>query len=273
MKRLKFIIVFLLTASYGQAQFSHPDFDSVFLVRSSEEKNTYSADNALIKSFTVTAKASTTNYSRSGSILGDIASEFMSSLLKNFGSGSSLNISYPAMIKSNPDGYGWNVGLYVGGPGDQNSNSNSSMYWYNGAIGNIIDDSGRISSYGYSVNPYNDKKLKAAYEELKRKSDSLGADQPAVPPFTRDTDVIFGDFKGANMVHLTDLKNSLIHIYMNGRLEAVVVNDRLGYDGVMFVTKKQKNPCILYYRKGLTDLQKADMIRMALFSKFVFSHQ
>jgi len=73
-------------------------------------------------------------------------------------------------------------------------------------------------------------------------------------------------------VILSDYDTKLTHIYLNGKLEGVYTDDRLVYDGAMFVTKKQKRPFVLWFRKGITDLQKADMIRMTLFSKYVFSY-
>lgn len=274
MLKLKFTVVCLLLAFVVRAQFSHPDFDSVLLQRSAEVKNTYNMETPLFRSLSVSVKGATMNYTRTGSILGDVADEFMGSLLKNFGSGTTVNISFPAMIKSDPEGYGWNIGLFVGGPGDQNSAAipQSSMYWQNGAIGHLIDDKGQMASFGYSVNAYMNKKLKEAYESLKRKQDSLGSSQPAMPAFTRQMQVVFGDFKGVNMVILSDYDTKLTHIYLNGKLEGVYTDDRLVYDGAMFVTKKQKRPFVLWFRKGITDLQKADMIRMTLFSKYVFSY-
>lgn len=274
MLKLKLNFICLLLALAVRAQFSHPDFDSLPLFRSAEEKNTYSFENTLLKSLSVSQKGAIVTYSRTGSVVGDIADEFMSSLVKNFGSGSTANFSYPAIIRSNPEGFGWNVGLFVSGSGDQNStNINSSMYWYNGAVGNIIDDKSQIASFGYSINPYSNKMLKEAYDRLKRGRDSLGTGEPEVPQLTRNMHAIFGDFKGANMVLLDDLLTKLTHIYINGKLNAVVMDDRLGFDGPIFLIKKQKHPYILWMRKDLSESQRADMIRMTLFSKFVFSHQ
>lgn len=274
MLNLKLTFICLLLAFAVRAQFSHPQFDSIQLFRSADEKNTYSFENTLLKSLSVSQKGAIVTYSRTGSVLGDIADEFMSSLVKNFGSGSTANFSYPAIIKSNPEGYGWNVGLFVSGASDQNStNINSAMYWYNGAFGNIIDDKGQIASFGYSVNPYSNKMLKEAYDRLKSGRDSLGTREPEVPKLTRDMQAIFGDFKGANMVLLFDMLTQLTHIYINGKLNAVIIDDRLGYDGPIFLIKKQKRPYILWMRKDLSEYLKADMIRLTLFSKFVFSHR
>lgn len=263
-----------------RAQLSMEGYDSVVVRKPSTAKLRYEVDHQMFQEIYIKPGKPEPDKRATGGVGGFLGRNAMASLLGNWGSSRETNIRIPSQIKTEPEGYGWNIDTYVDGAmerttervrnsdGSRSNQTTKTLYinWAKGAWGNIIDSRDTIGAFALSLNPSRDSVLRDAYNRIKDSLPDIDVRRSFFVNYTlSDRDYgLFGNFKESPFYILYFQEERLGYIYMNGKLDALVVTDNEQPGAFNMMSKKKRLPPKLYVRKGLTENQRADMIRMAL---------
>jgi len=288
MFKLLVLVVLVFSFKIAGAQFKRDDFDSMVVRKPREAKLLYEVEHPMFKEISVKFSDPRVDKKAKGSFGGYIGRNFAASVLGSWSSSKETDLVIPAQLKTEPDGYGWNVDIYLNGELEKNTervrNSDGSrststtrtihMSWRDGAWGNIIDRIDTIGAFILSIDPMHDTALAAAYQRVKE------SEPPAIQEKRRNVPVffadmvpterdfgMFGNFKETSFMVLYSRQTNGGYIFMNGRLDAVVFTDDEVPGTITFKSKSKRVPPKLLIKKGLTENQQADMIRMALLCK------
>jgi hypothetical protein len=277
---IQYIVLAVLWCTQSRAQLTMEGYDSIIVRKPSTAKLRYEVDHQMFQEISIKPGKPEADKRAAGSIGGFFGRTTMAKLLGNWNSSRETNIRIPSEIRTAPEGYGWNLDTYVDGELERNTervrNSDGSrstqttktlhINWGKGAWGYIIDSRDTIGAFALSLNPSRDSVLSDAYNKIK---DSLPDKDVRRSLFVNynlsDRDYgLFGNFKESPFYILYFKEEHLGYIYMNGRLDAIVVTDNEQPGVIMMMSKKKRVQPKLLVRQGLTENQRADMIRMAL---------
>lgn len=275
-----FFALAVLFFKHSHAQLSMEGYDSIVVRKPNTSKLRYEVDHQMFQEISIKPGKPEPDKRATGGVGGFLGRNAMASLLGNWGSSRETNIRIPSQIKTEPEGYGWNIDTYVDGAmerhtervrnsdGSRSTQTTKTLYvnWGKGAWGNIIDSRDTIAAFALSLNPSRDSVLRDAYNKIKDSLPDIDVRKSFWVNYTlSDRDYgLFGNFKESPFYILYFREERLGYIYMNGKLDALVVIDN-DQPGVINLTSKKKRvqPRLLV-RNGLTENQRADMIRMAL---------
>lgn len=285
MGRFLLFVLLVLAISNAHAQFNRQEFDSFGVRKPREAKLIYEVEHSMFQEISVKFSDPKVDKTAKGSFGGYVGRNFMASLLGNWSSSRETNLLIPAQLKTEPDGYGWNIDIYLNGElqkhtervrnsdGSRSTNTTRTvrMYWRDGAWGNIIDRIDTIGAFVLSLDPLHDSALADAYQKVKasepRKEENRRMVMQFMDIYTERDFGMFGNFKESPFVVLYSWQTNGGYIFMNGRLDAVVYTDDEAPNTISFRSRSKRVPPKLLMRKGLTQNQQADMIRMALVCK------
>ncbi len=282
MKYFLFIAMICAIAN-AYAQDDWKGYDSIAITKPKKGKLLYEVNHPMFREISIKLSDPEVDKTAKGSVGGYIGRNFMASLLGNWNSSQKTNLLLPAQLKTEPDGFGWNVNTYVDGKlersterirnsdGSRSTQTTKTVYmnWDNGAWGNIIDKTDTIGAFILSVDPLRDSTLTAAYNKIRDSLPETDARRNILKEI-RDLGSmdfgLFGNFKESSFIILFAWERNGGYIYVNGNLDAVVYVDN-EQPGEIFISKHKRFPPKLLVRKELTEGQRADMIRMALLCK------
>jgi hypothetical protein len=288
MARIFIVVFFILLFKGVHAQFNRQDFDSFGVKKPREAKLLYEVEHPMFQEISVKFSDPKVDKTAKGSFGGYVGRNFMASVLGNWSSSRETNLLIPAQLKTEPEGYGWNVDIYLNGELEKNTervrNSDGSrststtrtvhMHWRDGAWGNIIDRVDTIGAFILSIDPLHDSALADAYKKVKEAEPRKEKEEKRrmmiefMEGFNTERDFgLFGNFKEASFTVLYSWQTNGGYIFMNGRLDAVVYTDDEAPGSISFKSRSKRVPPKLLIRKGLTQNQQADLIRMALVCK------
>jgi hypothetical protein len=286
MFRIFIFVFFAFFCNCVYAQFNRQEFDSLGVRKPKEAKLLYEVQHPMFQEISVKFSDPKVDKTAKGSFGGYVGRNFMASVLGNWSSSKETNLLIPAQLKTEPEGYGWNVDIYLNGELEKNTervrNSDGSrstnttrtihMHWRDGAWGNIIDRVDTVGAFILSIDPLHDSALTEAYKKVKesepRKEEKRRMVFEFMDGFNTERDFgLFGNFKESAFVVLYSWQTNGGYIFMNGRLDAVVYTDDEAPGSISFKSRSKRVPPKLLIRKGLTENQQADLIRMALVCK------
>jgi hypothetical protein len=286
MFRIALFVCFAFFCHGVHAQFNRQEFDSLGVTKPREAKLLYEVQHPIFQEISVKFSDPRVDKTAKGSFGGYVGRNFMASVLGNWSSSRETNLLIPAQLKTEPEGYGWNVDIYLNGELEKNTervrNSDGSrsnrttrtvhMHWRDGAWGNIIDRVDTIGAFILSIDPLHDSALADAYIKVKeaepRREEKRRMMIDFMEGFNTERDFgLFGNFKEASFTVLYSWQTNGGYIFMNGRLDAVVYTDDEAPGTISFKSRSKRIPPKLLIRKGLTESQQADLIRMALVCK------
>jgi hypothetical protein len=181
MGRFLLFVLLVLAISNAHAQFNRQEFDSFGVRKPREAKLIYEVEHSMFQEISVKFSDPKVDKTAKGSFGGYVGRNFMASLLGNWSSSRETNLLIPAQLKTEPDGYGWNIDIYLNGElqkhtervrnsdGSRSTNTTRTvrMYWRDGAWGNIIDRIDTIGAFVLSLDPLHDSALADAYQKVK----------------------------------------------------------------------------------------------------------
>lgn len=277
--RIQFIALAVLFFTPSHAQLSMEGYDSVVVRKPSTAKLRYEVDHQMFQEISIKPGKPEPDNRATGGVGGFLGRNAMASLLGNWGSSRETNIRIPSQIKTEPEGYGWNIDTYVDGEmerttervrnsdGSRSTQTTKTLHinWRKGAWGNIIDSQDTIASFALSLNPSRDSVLRDAYDKIKDSLPDIDVRRSVFSNYNlSDRDYgLFGNFKETPFYVLYFQEEHLGYIYMNGKLDGLVVTDNEQPGVFNMMSKKKRLQPRLLVRKGLTENQHADMIRMA----------
>jgi hypothetical protein len=278
--RIQLIVIAILLYCQTQAQVGMLGYDSIVVRKPSTAKLRYEVDHQMFQEISIKPGKPEADKRAAGSIGGFFGRTTMAKLLGNWNSSRETNIRIPSQIKTVPEGYGWNLDTYVDGAMERNTervrNSDGSrstqttktlhINWRKGAWGYIIDSRDTVGAFALSLNPSRDSVLRDAYNKIKDSLPDVDVRKSFWVNYTlSDRDYgLFGNFKESPFYILYFQEERLGYIYMNGKLDALVVTDNEQPGVFSMTSKKKRQQPKLLVRKELSDNQRADMIRMAL---------
>jgi hypothetical protein len=265
------------------AQVNLQDYDTMPVRKPQERKLIYEFDNPFFRTITIKQGKviAEGNYTKiPESISGP------NSLMGIMGKGPVPNYLVPASLISEPVGNGWAVEIYRKGttgndlvktPEGEASQipPDLNWYWKSGWLGLIRQGGDTLSYFGISERPEKDSLFRAEYLATR------GLQPPVDPKRKRwDTETglvyknygLYGEFKGAKLMVIFYERNRTAFMFLNDRLDAMF---QLDYDfpEALVISLSRKNnprvPPVLLLRKGVTEDQHADLIRMALVCKLL----
>jgi hypothetical protein len=286
MFRIAIFVCLALICNVVHAQFDRQEFDSVGVKKPKEAKLLYEVEHPMFQEISVRFSDPRVDKTAKGNFGGYVGRNVMASILGNWSSSRETNLLIPAQLKTEPEGYGWNVDIYLNGELEKNTervrNSDGSrstnttrtvrMHWRDGAWGNIIDRVDTVAAFILSMDPLHDSVLADAYNKVKeaepQKEEKKRKFIQFMDGFNTDRDFgLFGNFKEAAFSVLYSRESNGGYIFINGRLDAVVYTDDESPGVVTFKSKSKRVPPKLLIRSGLNENQQADLIRMALVCK------
>jgi hypothetical protein len=275
-----FFALAVLFFGQSHAQSGMEGYDSVVVRKPSTAKLRYEVDQQMFQEISIKPGKPEPDKRATGGVGGFLGRNAMASLLGNWGSSRETNIRIPSQIRTEPEGYGWNIDTYVDGAMERNTervrNSDGSrstqttktlhVNWWKGAWGNIIDSQDTIGAFALSLNPGRDSILREAYSKIRDSLPDIDVRRSFFSSYNlSDRDYgLFGNFKESPFYILYFREERLGYIYMNGKLDALVVTDNDQPGVINLTSKKKRTQPKLLVRAGLTENQRADMIRMAL---------
>ena len=286
MIRILIFAFFVFFFNSASGQFNRQEFDSFGVRKPKEAKLLYEVEHSMFQEISVKFSDPKVDKTAKGSFGGYVGRNFMASVLGNWSSSRETNLLIPAQLKTEPEGYGWNIDIYLNGELEKNTervrNSDGSrstnttrtvhMHWRDGAWGNIIDRVDTIGAFILSIDPLHDSALADAYKKLKdaepRKEEKRRMMIEFMEGFNTERDFgLFGNFKEASFTVLYSWQTNGGYIFVNGRLDAIVYTDDEAPGSISFKARSKRVPPKLLIRKGINENQQADLILMSLICK------
>jgi hypothetical protein len=279
MKKFGLAIFFLSMAICLTAQINLLDYDTIPIRKTQERKLIYEFDHPLFGTITIKRENAIAegNYATiAESISGP------RSLIGILGRGPVPNYLMPAVLISDPMGYGWSIDMYSKGTTGNDLVKTAEgkaseipeyldFYWKSGWLGLIRQGTDTLAYYGISEQPEKDALFRNEYLTTR------GLLPPIDPKKKRlDTEMgliyknygLFGEFKGAKMMVIFYERNRTAFMFLNDKLDAIF---QLDFDipGALIVRLSKKDfpryPPVLMVRRGVTEDQQTDLCRLAVF--------
>src|SRR5512146_316927 len=115
MFRLLVFVVLVFSFKVTAAQFNREDFDSMAVRKPREAKLLYEVQHPMFQEISVKFSDPRVDKNAKGSFGGYIGRNFAASVLGSWSSSKETDLVIPAQLKTEPDGYGWNVDIYLNG--------------------------------------------------------------------------------------------------------------------------------------------------------------
>ncbi len=298
LKNLFFIVVGLTFSFQLSSQTFIEGYDSIPIsIQKKNDKSLYKFDNAFINEIKIKTKSTKRSKYPAGQVFGDIGRNALTVFFGRFMSFEDSDIvtwKFRGKLICNDENYNWDINLFCDGESVklsesvENEDGSYSLQayedkyfdWENEATGIIIEKKDTIGKFFIVMNPQNDSILIQRTNEIfsqtdqnfpkKKKTISQNFLEKLLdisisdPEFYIDYGII-GKFRDKNFSIIADGISKKTWFFEEGKLQCVFETDlnKISY------SENEKIIAYLLLDTRITDNEKPDWFRLAIFSKYL----